>query len=228
MQWRVLPTGQRERLGADGQWYPERCPIPDRPAGWAVPPPAVPQRRRREPLLSGPGKAVAVVVVLAILAAGIGVGLIIHTRPKKDGVSPTQLTTAPASCQLAVTRWIAQELPIADTIATDLQRVLTDISAAGATVTRTTTTTLTWGRVAQVKLDCQSLGTAVSTAQSLPAAPTATAEEHWSAALTDLASASQECQTAVSENDGNLLIQSVRDLTRGVDEVSAMAGSPGR
>lgn len=68
--------------------------------------------------------------------------------------------------------------------------------------------------------DCQTLGTDVTTAQSYPAIPDNTTEQHWSSALTYLNSASQDCIQGLNNNDANQITQAVNEISQATTQLN--------
>lgn len=74
-----------------------------------------------------------------------------------------------------------------------------------------------------VSNDCQQINSDVTTAQNFPAIPYAQTASDFSSALSYYQSGSQDCVTAISNNDASGLSQAVNEISQGTTKIEAAA-----
>jgi hypothetical protein len=135
------------------------------------------------------------------------------TRPATAASGRANPTTTALS---ALQQWGRRNLGIISTLGVDLQSIGTDATAASQS-----------GDYSTIAADCATLGRDVASAQALPPIPDPSAEGQWTAALSDLASASQDCTQGIAQGDVGLMDQVSTEINTANGELTALAASIG-
>lgn len=135
------------------------------------------------------------VLGLVIMAAIVG-SCLASGGSAPNAASPTTSSLTPDQ------KWIAANGSTFSALASDTGTLQKDALASASSSDFTT-----------VAADCQTLGSDVGRAQSVPAVPDPTAEGEWSSILTNLASAAQDCTNGIAQNDPSLIDQMGTEIT---------------
>lgn len=167
--------------------------------------------------------AIGAGILWAVFIVGGAVILTSSTSPVNPGgtseAAAAQTSTAtpptqPASTQIAtppsvrqqIASWTKSYEPTLTAITNDLSSIATDGTNADEV---------------SMAADCQQLQTDITTAQGQPGIPDATAEQHWSSALSYLSSAAQDCSNGLTNNDVNQIQQGANEISQGNTQIVA-------
>lgn len=156
------------------------------------------------------GLIFGVVLIICLIVAFGGGG------DKKTGSSTNAANTTPASQAITqpdtlstaskIATWNTKYGYIFQTLGNDFNQMSKDADNSNPVL---------------VSNDCQQINTDVTTAQNFSAIPDAQTASDFSSALTYYQEGSQQCVTAISNNDANGIVQAAQIISRGTDKINA-------